>query len=252
MSAERQEHNQVSPWWGEHVHRYQEALKYISQGSKVLDLACGSGFGSKLICEETKSYVVGGDISEESINYCTREFSKVKNLDFKVLDGTSISFDNGYFDAVVSFETIEHTTKYQEMVSEFNRVLKTGNYAIISTPNIIINSPTGKVLNPYHTQEFTYNELKNILEKVFDEVEIYGQNYVRYKTKSFKNTIGLFFEKMLYMRGVRKLPISLQNGIMNLLIGKDMYPAPDDFEMTLEKEKILKCKTFFAVCRKYR
>ncbi|MCE3260640.1 MAG: hypothetical protein K0S12_2281, partial [Bacteroidetes bacterium] len=49
---------------------------------------------------------------------------------------------------------------------------------------------------------------------------------------------------------VRKLPLKVQNSIMRLFIGKDMYPTADDYEMTKEKEEILRCKTFFAVCRK--
>jgi ubiquinone/menaquinone biosynthesis C-methylase UbiE len=250
MSSERQDHTEISPWWGEHVHRYLVALNYISENDKILDLACGNGFGSKLLSEKTKQEVTGGDISEESISYCRSAFKDTPNLNFKVIDGTNISFSDGYFNVVASFETIEHTVKYREMLAELRRVLVKDGYAIISTPNIIVNSPTGKVLNPFHTQEFTYDELNLILKEVFEEVEIYGQRYIRYKRSSFRNRIGKIFEAVLYMRGMRKLPLSFQNIIMKMAIGKDMYPSPDDYEMTKDKEELLKCKTFFAICRK--
>jgi ubiquinone/menaquinone biosynthesis C-methylase UbiE len=250
MSLERQEHNEDNPWWGEHVHRYTEALSCISNSNKILDIACGNGFGSYMLSKKTNEIVIGADISKETVSLCEAKFINIPNLKFKVVDGTNMPFDDNCFDTIISFETIEHTTHYKAMLVEFNRVLKKDGVAIISTPNIIINSPTGVVLNPYHTQEFNYNELENILNSTFNNVKIFGQKYIRYSKKSIRNTTGKIFEKFLYLRGVRKIPLSIQNYIMQLLIKKKLYPQPNDFELTLDKNEILKCKTFFAVCYK--
>ena len=250
MSLERQEYNENTPWWGEHAHRYHMTFPYISPNNKILDIACGNGFGSYMLSKKTNNTVIGADISEEAITTCSAKFSDNSNLTFKLVDGTNMLFQDCYFDTIVSFETIEHTTSYLKMLSEFNRALKNDGLVIISTPNIIVNSPTGVVLNPYHTQEFTYDELKNHLEDVFSHVKIFGQKYIRYSKKSFRNSIGKIVETLLYQRGVRKTPLSIQNIIMRMLIRKNMYPLADDFSLVEEKCEILKCKTFFAICHK--
>ena len=250
MSSERQEQNKNTPWWGEHVHRYNTTLQYILSSDKVLDIACGNGFGSYILSQKTNNIVIGGDITKETVAECTDSYANQKNLQFRVVDGTDIQFEHNYFDKIVSFETIEHTAKYKEMLLEFYRTLKNGGVAIISTPNIIINSPTGKVLNPFHTQEFTLDELSNILNSSFDDVTIFGQKYIRYNKKTVRNKIGQFIENIFYLKGIRKLPLSIQNIFINAIINKDMYPLPDDYDLVIERSEILKCKTFVAVCKK--
>jgi 2-polyprenyl-3-methyl-5-hydroxy-6-metoxy-1,4-benzoquinol methylase len=247
-SSERQENNTLNPWWGEHVHRYHEALKLVNGSSEVMDIACGTGFGSFLIAEKAKS-VVGCDISEEAIQYCNHHFKK-SNLRFRVEDGTQLSFPSASFDIVISFETIEHTTQFHHMLGEFKRVLKNGGTAIISTPNFPVNSPSGKVTNPYHTQEFTYEELQQILHSHFSGVSIFGQKYIRYDTvKGISMHLGRIAESLLYRRGIRKLPLSIQDALMKALIRKPVYPQPDDYAMVTLKKEILSCKTFYAVCK---
>ena len=134
------------------------------------------------------------------------------------------------------------------MLSEFYRVLKPGGIAIISTPNFPVNSPTGKVTNPFHTQEFVYEELKEILESVFPDVKIMGQKYVRYEGefKPFSRLVLGTFHTM----GIRKLPFKIKNGIVQSLTGKPLYPTPEDYKMVTGKSAIIKCKTFFCICRK--
>jgi len=250
MSLERQEHKEDNPWWGEHIHRYNEAFSYISNSGKVLDIACGNGFGSHILSAKTTDTVIGADISEDAVNQCSVKFTNTHNLKFKVIDGTNMPFEDNYFSCIVSFETIEHTTEYEKMLTEFYRTLKKGGVAIISTPNIIVNSPTSVVLNPYHTQEFNYAELEHILNSTFNTVKIFGQKYIRYKNKSIRNTIGKVVESFLYLRGIRKIPLSIQNSVMQFIIKKNMYPLTDDFSLVEQKDEIIKCKTFFAICYK--
>src|SRR5258705_1094653 len=176
MSSERQLLDPEDPWWGEHVHRYKEVLSVVKKEDVILDLACGTGFGSDILAEHTEGEVIGGDIAEEAIEECNKNWKRPQ-LRFRVLDGTRLTYESNYFDKIVSFETIEHTTEYERMLREFWRVLKPGGIAFISTPNFPINSPSGKVLNPYHTQEFTYDELKGVLGNIFADVTIKGQKY---------------------------------------------------------------------------
>ncbi len=246
MSLERQEDNTNNPWWGEHLNRYEEALKFLPNKGKILDIACGNGFGSNFLSE--KGYeVIGGDISPEAIEACRQKYTSVK---FEVCDGTKLSFANETFDAVVSFETIEHTTQFDKMLEEFKRVTKRDGVVLISTPNIAVNSPSGKVTNPFHTQEWNFNELQDILKRHFPNFNLYGQHYTRYKNTTGLNfKLGSVLENFLYLRGVRKLPIELQDGLMKMMISQPMYPLSTNYELVSELNEIVKCKTFFAVCK---
>jgi 2-polyprenyl-3-methyl-5-hydroxy-6-metoxy-1,4-benzoquinol methylase len=248
LAAERKQLDEKSPWWGEHLHRYYEAVKFLKGKEKILDIACGLGFGTDILAKNTEGGVVGGDIAEDAIKD-SKQYWQRGNLTFALLDGTNLPYADNYFDTVVSFETIEHTTQYRQMLSEFSRVLKPNGIALISTPNFPINSPKGKVMNPYHTQEFTHAELSEILNEAFGEIYIQGQQYSRYKIKSFRNSIGWFFERFLLQRGIRKLPISLQDRVIQTLINRPIYPEAQDFEMVEGLEEVLKCQTFFAVCK---
>jgi ubiquinone/menaquinone biosynthesis C-methylase UbiE len=249
MSSERQLLNQNDPWWGEHVHRYNEALRFVNGADIILDIACGTGFGSDILAQHTKGLVIGGDIADDAIRECAASWKR-DNLKFEVLDGTKLPYHENYFDKIVSFETIEHTTKYKEMLQEFCRVLKPGGIAFISTPNFPINSPTGKVLNPYHTQEFTYGELKSILSGIFREVKITGQKYSRYDDGK-ANKSGKIIYSFFNIIGIRKFtPFKVKNRVSKFFTGKPFYPVPEDFSLATDEEILLKCKTFFCICRK--
>lgn len=250
MSSERLADTINSPWWGEHIHRYQVALGYLPHTGKMLDIACGNGFGTHFLGKATNANIIGADVDPLAISQCIENYHDLPNIEFRVIDGTSMCFDSSSFDAIVSFETIEHTREYDKMLSEFCRVLKPGAIAVISTPNIVINSPGGVVHNPYHTQEFTYQDLKTLLKRHFNSVEIGGQEYTRYNKKSFANWLGKRIEYLFYLRGVRKIPLAVQNAVMRMLIGKDMYPSASDFEIVHDIKKVIRCKTFFAICKK--
>ncbi len=245
MSSERQLDDTNNPWWGEHLHRYEVAANLLpKKDSELLDIACGSGFGSNYLAKLGHK-VIGADLSEDTIKDCIGKFDN-KEISFRVIDGTKMDFDDHVFDAVISFETIEHTTQYQQMLNEFKRVVKKDGLIIISTPNFLINSPGGKLLNPYHTQEWIYEDLLELLNSTFSSVKIFGQEYSRYKNKhSFRYKAAKLIELFLYCRGIRKLPVSLQDTLMKLLIRQPMYPLSSNYIMTDNVDEIKKCKTFF-------
>lgn len=250
MAEERQAYNEISPWWGEHIHRYREAIKGIPKDAKVLDLACGNGYGAFLISEYTSDNVIGGDLDKTVIEGCKNQFQR-KNLIYKVMDATNIPYKEQFFDCVVSFETIEHTKEYESVLLEFYRVLKPGGKLFLSTPNIKINSPEGIIRNKYHTQEFNYSELKKIIKRLnFKTIDFYGQKFIRFDESSVINKAAKVTEKTLYLKGIRKLPISFRNRITQILIKKPHYPTIEDYRLTDIDEEIETCKTFFVICEK--
>lgn len=250
MSEERHNNNEITPWTGEHLHRYSEAKKYIKPGNVVLDLACGSGYGSDMLSQVPSSNIYGGDIDAHTIAACKTDWGSNCRVFFEVMDATCLRFRNGFFDVIVSLETIEHLTAYKKMISEFARVIKPGGIAIVSTPNIKVSSPDGKIINPFHTQEFTYDELHDILKKEFSQVSVWGQQYVRYEMDNGKSP-KRFMEKLLLTRGIRKLPYKFRNRVFFSLFRSSLYPVMGDYKLFPDKEYIEKnCHVLFAVCIK--
>lgn len=250
MSSERQLINKKTPWWGEHVYRYDYVLKNTSRGLIILDLACGTGYGSNMLCDNSNNIVIGGDISDDSLNIANREFKKV-NLTFKKIDGTCISYPDNYFDVITSFETIEHLIDYKKMISEFYRVLKPGGKLFLSTPNSLITSPDGIIKNKYHIQEFNFNELQYILKGSFTKINLKGQSYIRYTNKkSLRHSLAKLIEAFFYLRGVRKTPIKIQDFLMRILINKNQYPEVSDFSLFEDITKINSSFVLFAECEK--
>lgn len=249
MSSERQLDSTNNPWWGEHLHRYEEAGKIIHlPNAKILDIACGSGFGSHYLAH-LGHHVIGGDLSYDTVLDCASKY-KANNLEFKQIDGTQMPFENDFFDVVISFETIEHTTEFQKMLNEFKRVVKKDGLIILSTPNFLINSPGGVIINKYHTQEWVYEDFLKILNSTYSQVNLMGQEYVRYKNQtSIRFKIGKFFEETLYQRGFRKLPIFFQDLIIKMFIDQPMYPLSSNYSFTKNVNEIKDCKTFFAICK---
>lgn len=250
MSSERQLLETEGRWWGEHQHRYNEALKLTGKKDTVLDIACGTGFGTDALAIHSNGQVIGGDIADDAVKECMENWKR-PNLFFKTMDGTQLPYNAEYFDTIVSFETIEHTSSYQQMILEFKRVLKAEGQLIISTPNATVSSPNGIIRNPYHTQEFTYRELKNILESQFSKVSIAGQRYCRYDRRSSKMIMTKLLEHFFLSIGIRKLPYKFRNRIMKSLTGYNLYPTAKDFILE-ENEKIItkECPVLFAVCKK--
>ena len=92
--------------WLEHWHRYLFTAQFVSE-RRVLDIACGEGYGSNVLAKSA-SEVVGLDISEEVISHAKGRYSERRNLQFAVASCSLLPFNDASFDIVVSFETIEH------------------------------------------------------------------------------------------------------------------------------------------------
>ena len=155
-----------------HLVRYQFAMNEV-QGV-TLDVACGVGYGSFLLCSSTNvSKVFGCDVDLGAID-CAKEIFSSNKLTYQIEDGTNLSFKNNYFDSVVSLETVEHIPRVSEFFDEVSRVLKQDGTMVFSVPNRVFYSDAGWK-NEFHYSEMNFQEFKEIAEKYFTEVTLYYQ-----------------------------------------------------------------------------
>ena len=156
----------------EHLHRYALALE-LSKGKNVLDIASGEGYGSYLLSMLAKS-VVGVDISKEAILHSSMKYIK-SNLTFLCGSADRIPCESHSFDLVVSFETIEHHDKHEEMLQEIKRVLKPDGILILSSPEKLYYSDMRNFRNEFHVKELYLDDLKFLISKYFKYYQLYFQ-----------------------------------------------------------------------------
>lgn len=101
---------------------------------KVLDAACGVGYGSKIINNKKVEYYLGIDISEESIKLAKKQFSKKEKIEFELSNIIECNLQSNSFDTIISFETIEHLKSPEKAIFEFKRILKQNGILIGSVP----------------------------------------------------------------------------------------------------------------------
>ncbi len=156
--------------YNEHLIRYELAKKFVS-GKIVLDIACGSGFGAKILARAGAEKVTAVDIDEKTVKKA-RNKNWLKNIVYRQGNAENLAEKNETFDIIVSFETIEHLKNPEKYLKELKRVIKNNGLIFISTPNKKIS----KEKNPFHFKEFEKEEFKEILSKYFKSILLLEQN----------------------------------------------------------------------------
>lgn len=161
--------------YGAHMARYAAGMPVIKD-QIVLDIACGTGYGAKLMSKEAKK-VFGVDVDGKTVEYAKENYSAV-NITYKVGSATDIPLADRTVDVVVSYETIEHLDDYDKFLSEIKRVLKPGGRLLISTPN------EDEYLheNEFHLHEFRYVQLGKLIDKYFKHRHEYFQTHWIYSS----------------------------------------------------------------------
>jgi glycosyltransferase involved in cell wall biosynthesis/protein-L-isoaspartate O-methyltransferase len=159
----------------EHVHRYLQARE-IAAGRTVLDIASGEGYGS-FILAHAAARVLGVDISAEAVEHARVRYRR-ENLEFRVGDCAAIPVPDASVDLVVSFETIEHHTRHEEMMREVKRVLKPGGAILISSPDKQHYSIDPGYNNEYHVKELFKEEFTALIGRYFKNSVYFAQRVV--------------------------------------------------------------------------
>ncbi|MEP6997804.1 MAG: methyltransferase domain-containing protein [Betaproteobacteria bacterium] len=150
----------------EHWHRYAFARRY-AEGARVLDAACGEGYGTALL-GTMAAEAVGIDIDAAAIRHAQSTYGTGR---IRFVEGscTLIPLPDASLDMVVSFETIEHLEAADQprMLAEFARVLKPDGLLVISSPNKRLYSDARGYVNEFHRHELYRDGLCALLSGAF-------------------------------------------------------------------------------------
>jgi SAM-dependent methyltransferase len=159
--------------WIEHWHRYHFASRW-SAGRRVLDIACGEGYGSALLSRNA-AHVTGVDVSLEAIEHARQAYGSARNVEFRSGSCTRIPLPDASVDLVVSFETIEHIEEQQAFLDEVARVLTPDGVLLVSCPNKEEYTDKREFDNEFHVKELYREELDALLRSRFAHADWYGQ-----------------------------------------------------------------------------
>ena len=159
--------------WIEHWHRYHFAARWAA-GRRVLDVACGEGYGSALLARSA-ARVTGVDVSQAAVAHARRTYAGLANLEFVQASCTRLLLADGSIDLAVSFETLEHIAEQAQFMDELARVLSPSGVLVLSCPNKLEYSDKRDHVNAFHVKELYRDELAALVAARFAHSAWYGQ-----------------------------------------------------------------------------
>jgi hypothetical protein len=181
-------------WFRRHLIVYEWIAARVG-GLRVVDMACGEGYGSDVLAGSAKS-VVGVDANPEAHEHARLRYRR-PNLRFaRELVETFAE----PADAVVFLQTIEHLTDPGSALDHFASLVAGGEDAphaldsasdpaaaaragmvFISTPNVLTLAPKGESRsgNPWHVHEYRVEEFDRLCRAHFREVRMFGLFHAR-------------------------------------------------------------------------
>lgn len=155
----------------DHLARYRFASQLVN-GKRVLDIACGVGYGSAILADAGAEHVVGVDRADIAIERAKSMYSR-PSIRYQVGDVYALEPAwTGSFDIVVCFETLEHLSDPARALDAFAGALALSGILVISVPNDL---STGAV-NEFHLQHFTHDRFAHLLRKHFSSVRFFTQH----------------------------------------------------------------------------
>jgi 2-polyprenyl-3-methyl-5-hydroxy-6-metoxy-1,4-benzoquinol methylase len=143
--------------------KYEFARRFCYD-KRVLDLGCGTGFGTELLAEVARA-AVGCDVKE-----CKQTEARDGTAYYDADVTRPIPWLENDFDVVVSMDVIEHLPTPSGLLENAAQAMRAGGIFILATPNVTRTHGT----NPHHVHEYSYQELRSLLLAYFDSVVILG------------------------------------------------------------------------------
>jgi SAM-dependent methyltransferase len=151
----------------EHIARYRWAASR-ARGRSVLDVACGTGYGSALIAAAGR-LVYAIDVNAAALRFARGRYPGPRYLR---ADAHALPLRSATVDTVVSLETIEHLSDARSFLLALRAVMRKGGVLLLSSPNAEETAHP----NPHHVHEMSLEELSALLRVAgFRVTGVWGQ-----------------------------------------------------------------------------
>jgi SAM-dependent methyltransferase len=149
-----------------HLARYAVAAPYC-RGARVLDIACGEGYGARFLASCGATAVVGVEVDAAAVSRAEARFGDDR-VRFVCADAVRVDelFAEGSFDLVVSLETIEHLDAPERFLRGLRSVSSASATLIVSCPNDHWYFPDPEQSNPYHLRKYRFDEFQCMSEGI--------------------------------------------------------------------------------------
>lgn len=112
-----------------HISRYFLARGWIMPGETVLDAACATGYGTKLL-SQIAGKVIGYEIDEGCIQNAESDQHKPENVEFHVKDLDTCELPD--VDVAVTIETVEHLNDMNHFLDQLTKHVR--RLVVITVP----------------------------------------------------------------------------------------------------------------------
>jgi len=169
-------------------------LELMNEYDKILDIGCGNGRYTIKFAKHSKE-TIGIDLIKSRINYARSR--KFKNVKFEIMNALKTDFKEKTFDCIIAADLLEHVKNPNSLLKEVKRILRYNGDFIFSTPNgnrvtSLLRKFIGRerkfpikvgfmmpdklqTHGDYHYNEFSYDKLKELLNKNGFRIEkVYG------------------------------------------------------------------------------
>lgn len=170
LSGERQVAPTIEGIRADHRARYEWAASRLKD-RKVVDAACGVGYGSKILANGGAK-VRAFDRSGEAIGFAKQHYNHDDRITYLVGELEEVQYPQTY-DAVVCFEALEHTAKPDVVLKNFAGMAP---WLYVSVPNETVFPYRGQ---EHHHRHYSAGQLETLLNRNGWEVrEWWGQEGV--------------------------------------------------------------------------
>jgi ubiquinone/menaquinone biosynthesis C-methylase UbiE len=160
---------------------YEFARDFVA-GKNTADIGCADGYGTQYLADYTNT-TVGVDYNEATLVDARKKHAAKTNLTFKSGSVPPLPLESESMDVITAFQFIEHIEDRLGFIKEAYRVLKPGGTFLCSTPNAKMSIAR----NPFHVHEYTFNEMKQEMGKVFPNAQIKGVQGNKAVNKYYKD-----------------------------------------------------------------
>ena len=148
----------------------------VRQGTRFLDLGCGTGYGSALVTAAGGMYD-GADGSPAAIDYAKANYAQpgVRFFVADLMEPLPTELEPGSYDVVFSSEVLEHVIDPFAFVRTMAECMSPHGKCFVGTPNRSWsrdNMPGNGLLALSHVMEFTPPALVALLRTFFEEVSL--------------------------------------------------------------------------------